>query len=61
MNISEKMKELFSRQISHELHNHQVYRFFGNRLCNIGLNKIGTFMKWTTCMKKLGNMNLPET
>lgn len=44
-NMSDKMIDLFSRQISHELHNHQVYRYFGNRLCNIGLNKIGTFMK----------------
>jgi ferritin len=45
MNISETMKTLFERQISHEMHNHQIYRYFGNRLSNIGLNKLGAFMK----------------
>jgi ferritin len=45
MNISETMKALFERQIGHELHNHQIYRYFSNRMNNIGLTKIGTFLK----------------
>lgn len=41
--MSNELKQLFEQRIADELYNHQVYKFFANRLKNIGLDNLAKF------------------